>query len=150
MPVLLFWRIWLGNWRCWTKFQWRSHVWQDHCFDEGREWRTFASENVDSQADFTCVLQTSKWVLALFLCIAWLGDISLQFLSGNEETVDHRTSVGWFDGSCVAQANGRERADISSTVDQVTGEAEGKFEVVEELWQISPIPKEPCFSRMWF
>lgn len=50
----------------------------------------------------------------------------------------------------MAQANGRERADISSTVDQVTGEAEGKFEAVEELWQISPIPKEPCFSRIWF
>lgn len=38
----------------------------------------------------------------------------------------------------MAQANGRERADISSTVDQGTGEAEGKFEVVQELWQISP------------
>ena len=47
----------------------------------------------------------------------------------------------------MAQANGRERADISSTVDQGTGEAEGKFEVVEELWQISPIPKEPWFFR---
>lgn len=46
-------------------------VLEDHCFDEGREWRTFASENVDSQA------------------------------------------------------NGRERADISSTVDQVTGEGGG-------------------------
>jgi len=46
-------------------------VLEDHCFDEGREWRTFASENVDSQA------------------------------------------------------NGRERADISSTVDQGTGEGGG-------------------------
>lgn len=46
-------------------------VLEDHCFDEGREWRNFANENVDSQA------------------------------------------------------NGRERADISSTVDQGTGEGGG-------------------------